>query len=179
MAFEERAKYRSEYVNGYIFKMAGGTEAHNDITLNVAAQLKTKLRGKCKTYASDMKVWVEEVGTFFYPDVTVVCGERKFYKGRRDIIENPILLIEVLSQSTDKYDKNDKFFTYQRIESFQEYALISQNQPAVQQYIRQIDGSWIYKATIGLKSKAHFESVDATVSLQEIYDLVEFEEEIL
>lgn len=179
LAFEERAEYKSEYVNGYIYEMAGGTGAHNDITLNVAAQLKAKLRGKCKTYASDMKVWVEKVGTFFYPDVTVVCGERKFHKNRRDIVENPILLVEVLSQSTDKYDKNDKFFTYQHIESFREYVLISQNQPAIQQYIRQTDGVWIYKATIGLKSEAYFESVDATLALQEIYDLFEFEEENL
>ena len=175
LASEERAEYKSEYINGDIFKMAGGTEAHNDITLNIAAQLKTKLRGKCKTYASDMKVWIEEAGTYFYPDVTVVCGERKFHKGKRDIVENPILLVEVLSQSTDKYDKNDKFFTYQLIESFQEYVLISQNQPAVQQYIRQTDGSWKYKATIGLKSKVYFESVAAEVLLEEIYDLVEFE----
>ena len=118
LVFEERAKYRSEYVNGCVFKMAGGTEAHNDITLNVAAQLKMKLRGKCKTYASDMKVWVEEIGTFFHPDMTVVCGERKFHKGRRDIVENPILLIEVLSHSTDKYDKNDKFLLVNALNPF-------------------------------------------------------------
>jgi Uma2 family endonuclease len=177
LALEEKAENKSEYVNGYIVKMAGGTEAHNDITLNIAASLKTKLRGKCKTFANDMKVWVEEVGTFFYPDVAVVCGERKFHKGKRDIVENPILLVEVLSKSTKEYDKNDKFFTYQHIESFQEYVLISQNQPAVQQYIRQTDGKWIYKATIGLNSEVFFESVETKISLSEIYDLVEFETE--
>ena len=179
LALEEKAEYKSEYVNGYIFKMAGGTEAHNDITLNVAAGLRTKLRGKCKTFANDMKVWVEQVGTYFYPDVTVVCGERIFHKGKRDIVENPILLVEVLSESTKEYDKNDKFFTYQHIVSFQEYVLISQNQPAVQQYIRQADGSWKYLATIGIDSEVTFESVETTVSLSEIYDLVEFEEENL
>lgn len=180
LALEEKAKYKSEYVNGCIFKMAGATEAHNDITLNVAAYLKTKLRGKCKTFANDMKVWVEEIGTFFYPDVTVVCGERKFYKNRRDIVENPILLVEVLSASTTDYDKNDKFFTYQHIESFQEYVLISQHRPAVQQYLRQVDETWKYKATIGLNSKVYFESVETELSLKDIYDLVEFDtEEIL
>lgn len=126
-----------------------------------------------------MKVWVEEAGTFFYPDVTVVCGERRFYRGRRDAVENPILLVEVLSESTKEYDKNDKFLTYQTLESFQEYVLISQNKPAVQQIIRQTDGSWKYKATIGLNSAATFESVDSTAALSEIYDLVEFEEENL
>ncbi|MBA3600475.1 MAG: Uma2 family endonuclease [Acidobacteria bacterium] len=179
LALEEKAEYKSEYVNGYIFKMAGGTEAHITISFNATKLFADRLRGKCRAYQSDMKVWVEEVGTYFYPDVTVVCGERRFHKGKRDIVENPILLVEVLSQSTKEYDKNDKFFTYQHIESFQEYVLISQNQPAVQQYIRQTDGGWKYKATIGLNSKVYFESVDATLSLQDIYDLVEFEEEIL
>ncbi len=179
LALEEKAEYKSEYVNGYIFKMAGGTEAHITISFNATKLFADRLRRKCRAYQSDMKVWVEEVGTYFYPDVTVVCGERRFHKGKRDIVENPILLVEVLSQSTKEYDKNDKFFTYQHIESFQEYVLISQNQPAVQQYIRQTDGGWKYKATIGLNSKVYFESVDATLSLQDIYDLVEFEEEIL
>jgi len=179
LALEEKAEYKSEYVNGYIFKMAGGTEAHITISFNATKLFADKLRGKCRAYQSDMKVWVEEVGTYFYPDVTVVCGERRFHKGKRDIVENPILLVEVLSQNTKEYDKNDKFFTYQHIESFQEYVLISQNQPAVQQYIRQTDGGWKYKATIGLNSEVYFESVDATLSLQDIYDLVEFEEEIL
>ncbi len=96
LAFEEKSEYKNEYVGGNIFQMAGGTEAHNDITLNAASQLKTKLRGKCKTFASEMKVWVDAAETFFYPDVTVVCGERKFYKDRRDIVENPVLLVEVL-----------------------------------------------------------------------------------
>ncbi len=178
LALEKRAENRSEYVNGYIFKLAGGTEAHNDITLNIASQLKIKLRGKCKTFASDMKVWVEEVGTFFYPDVTVVYGERIYHKGKRDIIENPILLFEILSQSTKEYDKNDKFFTYQNVESFREYVLVSQNRPAIQQYVRQPDGTWNYRVTIGLTSEVYLESVETTLSLEDIYDLVEFEENL-
>lgn len=176
LALEDDCEYQSEYVNGYIYQMAGGTEAHNDITLNVAAFLKNKLRGKCKTFASDMKVWVEEAQTFFYPDVMVVCGKRKFHKGKKDIIENPILIFEVLSKSTEEYDKNDKFLTYRNIESFQEYVLISQHRPAIQQFRRGEDGTWIYRATIGLKSKVFLESVETEISLEEIYDLVEFEE---
>lgn len=138
---EEKAESKSEYLDGLIFQMAGGTEAHNDITLNVATRLRAKLRGKYKTSASDMKVWVNEAKTFFYPDVTVVCGERKFYEDRRDIVENPVLLVGVLSKSTEEYDKNDKFLTYQNIETFREYVLISQNRPAVQQYCKQTDGT--------------------------------------
>ena len=175
LALEEKAEYRSEYVDGYIFKLAGGTEAHQDITLNIATQFKTELRGRCKTYASEMKVWVEKAQTYFYPDVTIVCGERKFHKGNTGIVENPILLVEVLSKSTEDYDKNDKFFTYQNIESFQEYVLISQHKPIVQRYVKQKNGDWVIKATIGLKSKVYFESVDVELSLGDIYDLVEFE----
>jgi Uma2 family endonuclease len=175
LALEEKAEYRSEYVNGYIFKMAGSTESHIQISFNVTRLFADKLRGKCRAYQSDMKVWVEPAGTFFYPDVTLVCGERKFYKGRTDIVENPTLLVEVLSKSTEEYDKNDKFFTYQNIKSFQEYVLISQNKAAVQQYIRQPDGNWKIKATIGLNSKVYFESVETELLMQEIYDLVEFE----
>lgn len=179
LALEETAEYRSEYVNGYTFKMAGGTEAHIQISFNVTRLFAEKLRGKCRAYQSDMKVWVERANAFYYPDVTVVCGARQFHRDRRDIVENPILLVEVLSKSTEEYDKNDKFFIYQNIESFKEYVLIAQNKPVVQQYIRQPDGNWKIKATIGIGSQVYFESVDAEASLEEIYDLVEFTEENL
>jgi Uma2 family endonuclease len=175
LALEEKAEYRSEYVDGYIFKMSGGTENHIQISFNVTKLFADKLRGKCRAYQSEMKVWVEQAKTFFYPDVTLVCGDRKFYNNRTDAVENPILLVEVLSDSTAKYDKNEKFLTYRNIESFQEYVLISQDKTLVQQFIRQKDGNWKIKATIGLNSKVYFESVDTELSLEEIYDLVEFE----
>lgn len=100
LALEETAEYKSEYVDGYICKMAGGTEEHIQISFNITKFLADKLRGKCRAYQSEMKVWVDELNTFFYPDVTLVCGERQFYKNRRDIVLNPILLVEVLSEST-------------------------------------------------------------------------------
>lgn len=175
LALEDVCEYRSEYVGGYIYQMAGGSESHIQISFNATKILSDKLRGKCRAYQSQMKVWIDEIETFFYPDVTLVCGERKFYKNRNDTVENPILIVEVLSKSTEEYDKNDKFFTYQKLESFQEYVLISQNQPAVQQYIRQANGEWKYKATIGLDSKVLLESVNTEISLEDIYDLVEFE----
>ena len=177
LALEEKAEYKSEFVNGYIFKMAGGTEAHIQISFNATKLFADRLRGKCRAYQSDMKVWVEEAETYFYPDVTVVCGERKFYKDRRDIVENPVLLVEVLSKSTEEYDKNDKFFTYQNLESFQEYVLVSQNKAIVEQYTKNADGNWIHKATIGSKSTVKFEAVGIELSLEEIYQRVEFEEE--
>lgn len=175
LALEEKAEYRSEFVDGYIFKMAGSTESHIQISFNLTRLFSDALRGKCRAYQSEMKVWVDEFRTYFYPDVTVVCGARKFHRDKRDIVENPVLLVEVLSEGTKEYDKNDKFFTYQKIPSFQEYVLISQNQPAVQQYLRQPDDTWKYKATIGIGSRVIFDSVNAEFLMEDIYDLVEFE----
>lgn len=176
LALEEKAEFRSEYVDGYIFEMSDGTENHIQISFNVTKLFSDKLRGKCRAYQSEMKVWVESAKTFFYPDVTIVCGERRFYNSRTDTVENPILLVEVLSDSTAKYDKNEKFLTYQNINSFQEYVLISQDKTLVQQFIRQNDGNWKIKATIGIESNVYFESVGTELSLKEIYDLVEFEQ---
>lgn len=175
LALEQKAEYRSEYIDGNIFKLAGGTEAHIQICFNATRPFSDKLRGKCRAYQSEMKVWVEETRTYFYPDVTIVCGERKFHEGNTGIVENPILLVEVLSRSTEDYDKNDKFFIYQNLESFQEYVLISQSKPVVQQYLKQKDGNWKIKATIGLESVVNFESVGVELTLEAIYDLVEFE----
>lgn len=170
---EESAESRSEYVGGQIYAMAGGTDSHIQISFNLTKSLAEKLRDQCRAYQSEMKVRVEQTNAFYYPDVTLVCGEQKFYQGRRDVIENPILLVEVLSNSTKEYDKNDKFFAYQTIESFKEYLLVSQDKYVIQQYIRQEDGNWKIKATIGIDSTLYLESVDVAVPMRDVYDLVE------
>ena len=172
---EDSAEFRSEYVSGSIFAMAGGTDSHIQISFNVTKILSEKLRGKCRAYQSEMKVRAEQGNAFYYPDVTLVCGDQNFYRGRRDVIENPILLVEVLSESTKDYDKNDKFFAYQTIDSFKEYLLISQSKHAVQQYIRQPDGNWKIMATIGIESSVYLESVDVEILTRDIYDLVEID----
>ncbi len=170
---EETAEQRSEYIDGHIYGMAGGTASHIQISFNLTKLLTEKLRGKCRAYQSEMKVRVERENAFYYPDVTLVCGEQKFYRGRQDVVENPLLLVEVLSDSTKEYDKNDKFFSYQKIDTFTEYLLVSQDKYAIQQYIRQADGNWKIKATIGADSELYLESVDITVPMREVYDLVE------
>lgn len=175
LRLEEEAEFRSEYVSGHVYCMTGGTDSHIQISFNLTRIISEKLRGKCRAYQSEMKVRVDEADTFFYPDVTVVCGEQRFYRGRRDVIENPILLVEVLSESTQEYDKNDKFFAYQKIDSFEEYLLVSQRKYAVQQYTRQPDGHWKIQASIGIDSSVYLESVDLEVPIREMYDLVEIE----
>jgi len=175
LAHEDESESRSEFIAGRVFAMAGGTDSHIQISFNVTKLLAEKLRGRCRAYQSEMKVRVEQADAFYYPDVTLVCGEHKFYKGRRDAVENPVLLVEVLSESTKDYDKNDKFFSYQTIESFREYLLISQHKYAVQQYIRQPDGNWKIKATIGFDSAVYLESIEVEIKTSDIYDLVEIQ----
>jgi Uma2 family endonuclease len=170
---EDAAEARSEYVDGQIFAMAGDTDSHIQISFNLTKILAEKLRDKCRAYQREMKVRVEQTNAFYYPDVTLVCGEQRFFQGRRDVVENPILLVEVLSDSTKEYDKNDKFFAYQNIESFKEYLLVSQDKHVIQQYIRQPDGNWKIKATFGMDSTVYLESVDVAIPMRDVYDLVE------
>lgn len=172
---EETAEARSEYIDGQIYAMAGGTVSHIQISFNLTKLLAEKLRGRCRAYQSEMKVRVEPENAFYYPDVTVVCGEQVFYKGRQDVVENPLLLVEVLSSSTKEYDKNDKFFSYQKIDSFKEYLLVSQDKHAIQQFIRQPDGNWKIKATIGIDSIVYLDTLELSVKMRDVYDLVEIE----
>lgn len=175
LALEEKAEFRSEYDNGEIVAMAGGSREHIRISSNIEKSLDRQLRGSCETFQSEMKVWVKAFEKFFYPDVTVVCGEIDFYKNRRDIVENPILLVEVLSESTKIYDKEDKFFAYQKLKSFQEYLLVHQNRPLIEHFIRQNDDSWKYLAYIGINTSFSFATVKADLSLAEVYDRIDFQ----
>jgi Uma2 family endonuclease len=179
LALEEKAETRSEYWNGEIIAMAGGNINHQQIVANVSRVLGNKLYGKCRVFPSEMKVWVKKRNKFFYPDLTVIYDKPNFYKTRRDTIDNPKMLIEVLSKSTASFDKAEKFLSYQTLESLREYVLISQETGLVEQYIKRDDGNWIYQVTIGLKSEVTFPSIETTLTLKDIYDLVEFEEEIL
>lgn len=177
LALEEKAETRSEYWNGEIVAMAGDNINHQQIVANISRILGNKIYGKCRVFPSEMKVWVKKRDKFFYPDLTVICEKPNFYKNRRDTIDNPRLIIEVLSKSTASFDRAEKFLSYQTLDSLQEYVLISQEKAIVEQHIRRDDGNWIYQATIGLESEVFFPSVEATLDLKEIYDLVEFETE--
>ncbi len=179
LALEESAESKSEYWNGEIVAMSGAKIDHQQIVSNLTVLLVNNLKGRCRVFPSEMKVWVKKRNKFFYSDVTVICDKPNFYKNRRDTIDNPKLIVEVLSKSTVSFDRAEKFLSYQTLESLDEYVLISQDKALVEQYIKREDGNWIYKATIGLESSATFPSVKAALSLNEIYDLVEFEEEIL
>ncbi len=157
--------------------MAGGNINHQQIVSNLTVEITNKVRGRCRVFPSEMKVWVKKRGKFFYPDLTVICEPPRFYKNRRDTIDNPRLIIEVLSKSTASFDRAEKFLSYQSLESLHEYVLISQEKAVVEQYVRREDGNWIYKATIGTESEVVFPSLEVALDLKDIYDLVEFEAE--
>lgn len=175
LALEENCEYRSEYDDGEILAMAGGTREHIRISSNIEKSLDKQLFGTCETFQSEMKVWVETLNKFYYPDVTVVCGEIEYYKKRRDVLENPIVLVEVLSESTKIYDKEDKFFAYQNIEIFREYLLVHQDKALIEHFVRQEDQSWKYMAYIGVQTSFSLASVEAVLNLAEVYERIDFD----
>jgi Uma2 family endonuclease len=175
LAIERTAtEQRSEYLAGEVFAMAGGTEEHNLIVLNVGAELRNQLKGRpCRVYPSDMKVHIaaDDVGT--YPDVMVICGERRFHDVRRDVVTNPILIVEVLSDSTEAYDRGDKFRHYRNLESLQAYLLLSQYRMQAELFLRQPDGTWSLSSYQDPSESIPLRVVEAELSLAEVYDKVE------
>lgn len=177
LALEEKAEVRSEYDNGEITAMAGGSLNHARIIGNIDRSFSVKLSKDCESITTEIKIRVENYRKFYYPDVFVFCGKPVFYQKRNDTVINPILIVEVLSDSTEAKDRGEKLLAYRTLESLQEYVLVSQTKAIVEQYTKNADGNWIHIATIGLKSAVKFEAVGIELSLEEIYQRVEFEEE--
>ncbi len=166
---ERKGRFKSEYYDGVVFAMSGASEAHNLIATQASAELVFQLKGKpCKVYGSDMKVRSSR-SRFHYPDVSVVCGDVRFHDKRKDIYTNPILIVEVLSDSTAVYDKGNKFLSYQQIESLQEYVLISQEKPLVEKYLRQPEGNWLYSKVEGMRRVVQLSSVNCRLRLADVY----------
>jgi Uma2 family endonuclease len=175
LAAERLSETRSEYLDGGVYPMTGGTANHIRIVSNVTTELNIQLRGRqCDVFPIDMKVRLPESSKFFYPDVAVVCGELQFHDERKDIITNPDLVVEVLSPSTEAFDRGAKFQAYRTIESLKEYVLVSQDKPLVEQYVRNGDGSWQYKSVVGLESSLTLPSIGCTLNLGAVYDKVDF-----
>jgi len=170
--FERTSFGRWEYVKGEIRAMSGGTADHSTIAGNILGTLRAALLPKgCRVFGSDMKVHTRaDVNTF--PDVSVVCGPLGFYQGRKDIITNPLLVVEVLSDSTEAYDRGDKFRYYQTIPNLTDYLLVAQDEVRVELYTRH-DDHWHYRDISGLTSAAHLPSVETTLALSDIYALIE------
>lgn len=176
LALERTADHKSELINGEIYAMAGASFAHGRIALNVATALNRQTANTpCQTVGSDTRVEIAPTGAFVYPDVTVVCGEPAFREGARpDTLTNPTLIVEVLSESTEAFDRGEKFAHYQRLESLQEYVLVSQTGPRVERFARQPDGQWLLGTAAGLDANVHLASVGCDLPLAEVYDRIVF-----
>ncbi len=171
LALERTADHRSEYIDGYVVAMAGGSEPHNVIVGNLVTLLNVHLREEpCRVFPSDMKVHRVDTTRYFYPDVTVVCGESRFVDDNKDVLLNPILLIEVLSDDTESFDRGTKFKSYLRLDSLFEYVLVSQSSPVVERYSRQDTGDWLYSRLEGLDQTVTFTSVGLIAKLADIFN---------
>ena len=173
LAFERKATTKHEYLNGQIVAMSGASFAHNFITMNTANQLYNQLiGGECQVAASDMRVKVTEIDSYFYPDVVVVCGEPVPEDNIFDTLLNPTVIVAVLSPSTETYDRGEKFEHYQQIASLKDYILISQDKVHVEHYCRQGTG-WLQTELAELEDVLSLSSIDCELRLQDVYRRVE------
>jgi Uma2 family endonuclease len=169
---------RFEYFNGEVFSMAVGKISHGIISVNVVGELRDLLAGRpCQVLNGEVAIKTMLEPPFRLPDVSVYCGEAKTedFKGI-EMLLNPIFICEVLSPSTKDYDREGKFLVYQAIESFKEYLLVERDRPHVTRYVRQLDNQWLRADVIGLESSIRLESLGVTLSLSEIYRMIQFPE---
>ena len=180
LALERDSLVKHEYYDGEIFAMSGATEARNLIASNVVAALHGQLRRRpCRVYGSDMRVKVLRTGLNTYPDVSIVCGEPRFTNDTRDTIVNPVLLIEVLSPSTERYDRGMKSQNYRTIDTLQDYILIAQDDHRIEHYSRQEGGRWLLSEVAGIEATLAITSLQCQLTLEDVYEKVEFVPELL
>ncbi len=176
LEFERTSEEKHEYLDGQIYLMGGASHNHSIITATIIGILYTPMRSRpCSVFDSDMRVKAGRLYT--YPDITVVCGTPQYTDDNPDTLLNPTLIIEVLSPSTERYDRGKKFEHYRALESLQEYVLVSQDRPLIEHYIRQPDGQWLFSDASGLDSTLTLPSIGCTLALADVYEKVTFEGE--
>ena len=174
LQLEEQSDLKHEYIDGEVYAMAGASDRHVTISLNLASALRNHLRGSgCRVFMSDMKAKIETANRFFYPDVMVTCDERDLTN--TNYKEYPRLVIEVLSNSTEAFDRGDKFSDYQQLTSLQEYILISTNRQKVDCFRRDDNGLWVLQPYSLPNPLVQIQSVDLEIELTAIYEDVNFE----
>jgi Uma2 family endonuclease len=173
LAIERRAEYKSEYFDGEMFAMAGASPAHNQITFNVAGEIHSQLKKRpCLGYANDMRVKISATGLYTYPDIVALCGPPRFEDNQKDTLLNPTVIIEVLSDSTEAYDRGKKFQHYRTLESLQEYVLIAQHECRVEHYVRQPGNQWTLVEAHDLSESIQLSSIQCQLAVADIYDKV-------
>ncbi|MEH1831375.1 MAG: Uma2 family endonuclease [Nostoc sp.] len=176
LELEEVADYKSEYIDGQIIPMAGGTANHNRISLNLSAALNFVFRQQdYEVFMGDVRLWISQKRTYTYPDVMILAGEPEFFNNRKDIILNPQIIVEVLSKSTKGYDREDKFQAYRTISTFQEYLLIDQTRIHVDQFSKTGKKQWTLREYDEEDEAIALVTVPFEISLQDLYNKVKFE----
>jgi Uma2 family endonuclease len=183
LEIERRAEFKSEFLDGEMFAMAGGasvamaggTRAHSLIKCNLIRAIGNQLKEcPCRVYDSDLRLKVQASGLYTYPDVSVACGQEQVEDEHEDTLLNPTVIVEVLSDSSEVYDRGKKFELYRQLPSLREYLLVNQHKPLVEQYIRQDSGEWLLRAIAGLESKLTLPSVGITIEMAVVYTDVQF-----
>ncbi len=174
--FERLQVERHEFLDGSVYAMAGESPNHSTICFNLNGIVHGQLRGKnCRGFSPNMKIATNEKGLYAYPDLAVICGQPIFFDNKKDVITNPTVIVEVLSPSTENYDRGEKFLRYtNQIETLQNYILISQDKPLVEIFSKQKNGGWEKTEVEGIETVFKIDSIECEVSLTELYDLVEF-----
>ena len=174
---ERCSEIKNEYFDGEIFAMAGASRKHNIILTNVVRVLgNTLLDRPCNIYSSDMKVKIEKLMKYSYPDIIISCEEEQFEDANEDILLTPWVILEILSDSTEAYDRGVKFAHYQWIPSLKEYVLISQHFCRVERFFRQNDNTWIYSEFHDLNNTISIQTIHCELSLQDIYGKIKINE---
>jgi Uma2 family endonuclease len=178
LAWERQADTKSEYWNGEVYAMAGASPRHTLITANTITSLSIRLRGRpCTVHTGDLRIKISPTGMFAYPDVVVVCGAPRFDDKQQDTVLNPAVLVEVLSKSTESYDRGTKFEHYRTLESLTDYVLISQDHALVEHRARQGADRWLMSYYMGLDTILPLEWLGFGLPLAEIYDKVGWDDD--
>ncbi|SRR6185295_4921428 len=174
--FDKNSEERWEYFDGVVVSMSGGTLVHNQLSTNLLSGLRMPALAKgCRVLPADMRIKVPKAPPYRYADIVVVCGPPVIEQIQGlDVLVNPRLIVEILSSSTEAYDRGKKFVSYKSIDSFEEYLLVAQDRPYITHYVRQADGSWSRTDIEGLDSEIELSSISCKLALREIYELVEF-----
>ncbi len=174
LRLERAATSRNEYLRGEIFAMTGGSFKQSQIKTNILGELRNRLKNKpCAPFDCDLRIKCP-TGLYTYPDASVICGDAEFDDEMNDTVLNPTLLVEVLSKSTEAYDRGKKFDHYRTIPSLREYVLVSQDEPMIQRFIRNADETWTLTAVSGLEQTLALRSIGVELPLAEVFERVEF-----
>jgi len=170
---ERTSEIRHEFLDGFVYMMAGESPEHSNICFNLGGIVYSQLSGKnCRGFSPNMKVRTDAADAFAYPDLTIVCGEPVYHDARRDVLMNPTVIFEVLSPSTEKYDRGEKFSRYKQIAALTDYILVAQNAPRIEHHTKQANGDWNVTIIEGLANSFFINPINCRLELADVYERV-------